>query len=218
MTSDSDKKRAAGSKKTSKKKAANKKAAAKKGKRSTKKTSSRRRGASADSLELGTDKLYFKIGEVSDIVGVAAHVLRYWETEFPIIKPQKSRSQQRVYRRKDVENLLRIKHLLYERKFTIAGAKQELRGGAGKVQPATVSGVYKARQSLARVREHLDLLAAAVRSDPGPGHLAADPSAFVREAGGAAGVRAQREGQESPAQSQPSQPLLDRPPRSPYGE
>jgi DNA-binding transcriptional MerR regulator len=139
-------------------------------------------------IDLGTDKLYFKIGEVAEIVDVAAHVLRYWESEFPIIKPQKSRSQQRVYRRKDVENLLRIKHLLYDRKFTIAGARQELRKGAAKIDAAPVSGIYRARQSLARVREQLDLLAAAIRADPEPAHLASDPAAFMRSVGGARGV------------------------------
>ncbi len=141
-----------------------------------------------DGLELGTDKLYFKIGEVAEIVDVAAHVLRYWESEFAIIKPQKSRSQQRVYRRKDVENLLRIKHLLYDRKFTIAGARQELREGASKVEPAPVSGLYRARQSLARVREQLDLLAATVRAEPEPAHLAADPAEFMRSVGGARAI------------------------------
>ncbi|MCA9686459.1 MAG: MerR family transcriptional regulator, partial [Myxococcales bacterium] len=111
-------------------------------------TSKRGKRADKDALELGTDKLYFKIGEVAEIVGVAAHVLRYWESEFSLIKPQKSRSQQRVYRRKDVENLLRIKHLLYERKFTVAGARQELRQGSAKVDPAPPSNLYRARQSL----------------------------------------------------------------------
>ncbi|MFY0541547.1 MerR family transcriptional regulator [Nannocystis pusilla] len=71
--------------------------------------------------DLGSDKLYFKIGEVAQIVGVPAYVLRYWETEFKVIRPQKSRTQQRVYRRRDVETLLKIKHLLYAKKFTIAG-------------------------------------------------------------------------------------------------
>ena len=139
-------------------------------------------------FDLGTDKLYFKIGEVAEIVDVAAHVLRYWESEFSLIKPQKSRSQQRVYRRKDVENLLRIKHLLYDRKFTIAGARQELRKGANKVEPAPVSGLYRARQSLSRVREQVDLLAALIRSEPEPAHLAADPAAFMRAIGGARGL------------------------------
>jgi len=74
------------------------------------------------------DKLFFKIGEVCEIVGVQAHVLRYWETEFPTLQPQKNRSGQRTYRRKDVEMALRIKELLYEEGFTIAGAKRKLAG------------------------------------------------------------------------------------------
>ena len=73
------------------------------------------------------DKLYFKIGEVGDIVGVKQHVLRYWESEFPSIRPQKSKTNQRLYRRRDVEAVLAIKHLLYDRKFTIEGAKQHLK-------------------------------------------------------------------------------------------
>lgn len=72
------------------------------------------------------EKLYFKIGEVCDLVGVQAHVLRYWETEFPQLSPQKNRSGQRSYRRKDVEISLRIKELLYEDMFTIAGARKRL--------------------------------------------------------------------------------------------
>jgi len=73
------------------------------------------------------DKLYFKIGEVGEIVGVRQHVLRYWESEFPSIRPQKSKTNQRLYRRKDVEAVIAIKHLLYDRKFTIEGAKQYLK-------------------------------------------------------------------------------------------
>ncbi len=72
------------------------------------------------------EKIFFKIGEVCDIVGVQAHVLRYWETEFPQLSPQKNRSGQRSYRRRDVEIALRIKELLYEDMFTIAGAKKKL--------------------------------------------------------------------------------------------
>jgi len=72
------------------------------------------------------EKIYFKIGEVCDLVGVQAHVLRYWETEFPMLSPQKNRSGQRSYRRRDVEIALRIKQLLYEEMFTIAGAKKKL--------------------------------------------------------------------------------------------
>lgn len=72
------------------------------------------------------EKIYFKIGEVCDLVGVQAHVLRYWETEFPTLSPQKNRSGQRSYRRRDVEISLRIKELLYDEMFTIAGAKKKL--------------------------------------------------------------------------------------------
>lgn len=72
------------------------------------------------------EKIYFKIGEVCDLVGVQPHVLRYWETEFPMLSPQKNRSGQRSYRRRDVEMALRIKELLYDEMFTIAGAKKKL--------------------------------------------------------------------------------------------
>jgi DNA-binding transcriptional MerR regulator len=75
------------------------------------------------------DKIYFKIGEVAEIVGVEQYVLRYWESEFPILRPTKSRSQQRLYRKRDVEILLRIKKLLYEDLYTIAGAKKILARG-----------------------------------------------------------------------------------------
>ncbi len=74
------------------------------------------------------EKIFFKIGEVCELVGVQAHVLRYWETEFPMLSPKKNRSGQRTYRRKDVEIALRIKDLLYEDLFTIAGAKKRLQG------------------------------------------------------------------------------------------
>jgi DNA-binding transcriptional MerR regulator len=72
------------------------------------------------------DKLYFRIGEVSALLGVEPYVLRYWETEFPTLTPKKSGTGHRLYRRKDVELLLRIKHLLYEKRYTIEGARQSL--------------------------------------------------------------------------------------------
>ena len=72
------------------------------------------------------DKLFFRIGEVSQLLGVEAYVLRYWESEFKGLSPKKSDSGQRMFRRKDVELLLRIKELLYERKFTIEGARKAL--------------------------------------------------------------------------------------------
>jgi len=72
-------------------------------------------------------KLYYRIGEVSRITGVKPYVLRYWESEFRWMAPQKSRSQQRLYRRRDIEMILLIKRLLYEERFTIAGARRRLR-------------------------------------------------------------------------------------------
>lgn len=74
------------------------------------------------------DKLYFRIGETAEIVGVEPHVLRYWETEFRSIRPEKSRKGQRIYSRRDVETLLKVKELLYAHGYTIAGAKRKLRG------------------------------------------------------------------------------------------
>ena len=77
-------------------------------------------------------KLYYRIGEVSDIVGVEPHVLRYWETEFRSIRPQKSRKGQRIYSRRDVEKLITVKDLLYSHGFTIAGARKKLREGGAE--------------------------------------------------------------------------------------
>ena len=74
------------------------------------------------------DKLYFRIGEVTDITNLAAYVLRFWESEFPDIAPKRTESGQRLYRKTDIETILLIKHLLYDKKFTIQGAKQHLRG------------------------------------------------------------------------------------------
>ena len=79
-----------------------------------------------DDLQI-PDKLYYKIGEVAKYTGIKTHVLRYWETEFKAIKPNKSRSNQRLYRKQDVELILRLKDLLYNQGFTIAGARKKLR-------------------------------------------------------------------------------------------
>ena len=73
------------------------------------------------------DKLYFKIGEVCKISGVEPYILRYWESEFKLVKPYRTKSNQRLYRKKDVESILKIKKMLYEDKFTIAGAKLKLK-------------------------------------------------------------------------------------------
>ena len=77
------------------------------------------------------DKMYFRIGEVSELTQTKAYVLRYWETEFPTLRPTKTRSGHRLYRRKDVETVLEIKHLLYQQGFTIEGARKQLAGNSG---------------------------------------------------------------------------------------
>jgi DNA-binding transcriptional MerR regulator len=91
------------------------------------------------------EKLFFKIGEVCELAGVQAHVLRYWESEFTMLAPQKNRAGQRVYRKRDVEIALRIKELLYEDQYTIAGAKKRLAndlraGGKLKIVSSDESG------------------------------------------------------------------------------
>ena len=75
------------------------------------------------------DKLYFKIGEVAKIADVPTHVLRYWESEFPVIRPKRANSKQRLYRKKDVETILQVKLLLHGQKYTIAGARNFLDRG-----------------------------------------------------------------------------------------
>jgi len=177
-------------------------------KAASKKARSRKVAPVEGSVDLGSEKLYFKIGEVAQIVAVPAYVLRYWETEFKVIKPQKSRAQQRVYRRRDVETLLKIKHLLYSKKFTIAGARQQLRLGGDEVEMAPPATSYLAAQSLATVRAELDELVAWVAAaDEQQGSLAADPAAYLRAKGGGRALADQA------AATGAAQPLLDRPGR-----
>ena len=109
------------------------------------------------------DKLYFRIGEVATLCRLPAYVLRFWESEFPQLKPVKSSTGQRMYRRRDVESVLRIKQLLYDQGFTIVGARQQLRSEArsDKGQAAipfptqSPAEMNRIRQGL---REILDLL------------------------------------------------------------
>lgn len=89
-----------------------------------------------DQLPQIPDKLFFRIGEVSQLVGVEPYVLRYWESEFPGLSPKKSNTGQRMFRRKDVELLLNIKQLLYDRKFTIEGARKALKTGKAEAGAA----------------------------------------------------------------------------------
>lgn len=99
------------------------------------------------------DKLFFKIGEVCELIEVQPHVLRYWESEFPSLAPQKNRAGQRTYRRKDVEMVVRIKQLLYDEGFTIAGAKKKISlesRGTAKLKVVTPDMVAEPRVIEAR--------------------------------------------------------------------
>lgn len=107
------------------------------------------------------DKLFYKIGEVADLLEVKTHVLRYWESEFPQLAPVKSRSNQRLYRRSDVETALTIKDLLYRQGFTISGARDRLKqlSRSGQAQPAIAESadlLTDIRTELLRIRERLD--------------------------------------------------------------
>jgi DNA-binding transcriptional MerR regulator len=117
----------------------------------------------AGSSEL-PDKLYFKIGEAAKIVGVKPYVLRYWETEFSVIRPGKTRSQHRLYRRRDVEALLEIKRLLHNERYTIEGAKRRLKATARpaaqepRPQLSLPLGERTYRNALVRLRRDLEAL------------------------------------------------------------
>jgi DNA-binding transcriptional MerR regulator len=101
------------------------------------------------------DKLYFKIGEVSKIAEVAPHVLRYWESEFPVIRPKRANSKQRLYRRTDVETVLKIKTLLHGRGFTISGARRFLAGGEDMPRESAVPEKLDVSACLGRIKDEL---------------------------------------------------------------
>ena len=103
-------------------------------------------------------KLYYRIGEVAELVGVEPHVLRYWEREFRSIRPTKSAKGQRVYSRRDVESLLRVRELLYNEGFTIAGAKKKLQrtGAEPQDEDAALVDGSKTREQLVAMRGDIE--------------------------------------------------------------
>ena len=100
------------------------------------------------------DKLYFRVGEVSRLAGVEPYVLRFWESEFPQIRPKRTPSGQRMYRKKDVETIMTIRHLLYDLKFTIPGARQHLKKKASFAE--SEMSVEDIRAELLSIRKLLD--------------------------------------------------------------
>jgi len=108
-----------------------------------------------------SDKLYFRIGEVARIVGVKPYVLRYWESEFSGVRPGKSRSNQRLYRRKDVEKLLEIKDLLHARRYTMEGARQYLKvqeqpNDEELLSPRQLKRLRQVRETLVDLKKKLE--------------------------------------------------------------
>ena len=101
-------------------------------------------------------KRYFRIGEASRIIGVEPYVLRYWESEFPQLRPQRADSKQRTYQKKDLETLLKIKELLYEEKMTIEGAKRRLRQKADGDVTTYKLPLQRIRTELIEMLEILD--------------------------------------------------------------
>ncbi|HNY39017.1 MAG TPA: MerR family transcriptional regulator [Bryobacteraceae bacterium] len=120
--------------------------------------------ARVDPVEI-PNKLYFRIGDVSKLASVKPYVLRFWESEFPMLNPKKSGANQRLYRRKDVETILEIKHLLYEKRFTIEGARSYLQQQRSRSGPKTApkpapkqTGLFPEmvkNSNLARIRQEL---------------------------------------------------------------
>jgi len=102
------------------------------------------------------DKLYFRIGEVSKIVKLPTYVLRFWETEFSRMRPKRTSSGQRLYTRKDIELILKIKNLLYEKKFTIKGARRHLTAKTGKKDVEIKQHLKDMRSELKSIRDLLD--------------------------------------------------------------
>ena len=124
--------------------------------------------ASSEPLRLFPEKLFYKIGEVSALVGVESYVLRYWENEFPSLRPRKSRSGQRIYTKKDIDLILLIRRLLHEERYTIDGVRRKLGGMALEEAPGVLPQTGKsasenpetgapqdAQQALRTIRERL---------------------------------------------------------------
>jgi DNA-binding transcriptional MerR regulator len=123
---------------------------------STRKSNASKSKSSSPDEILIPDKLYFRIGEVATLCRLPAYVLRFWETEFAQLKPIKGSTGQRMYRRRDVESVLRIKQLLYEKGYTISGARQELRAEtkADKTQ-STIPFPSQSKAELLHIRQGL---------------------------------------------------------------
>jgi DNA-binding transcriptional MerR regulator len=116
-------------------------------------------------IQPAAEKLYYRIGEVEEITGVAAYILRYWESEFKLLRPKKNAAGQRVYRHRDVELVRRIKTLLYEERLTLEGAKKRLAAEARKGPEQLELGLRETQyaEALRRIRDRLTALRTRLR-------------------------------------------------------
>ena len=105
--------------------------------------------------KVSLDKLFYKIGEISDIAEIEPHVLRYWESEFSFLKPRKNKTGQRVYTRKDLDIVLQIKDLLYKEKYTIAGVKKKFGGNSSPKSNVSIQTIHGVRKRLKEILETL---------------------------------------------------------------
>lgn len=112
------------------------------------------------------DKLFYKIGEVSEIAGVKPYILRYWESEFPFLKPNKNKSGQRVYTRRNLDLILQVRDFLYQEKYTIAGVKKRFRKQSMKEDFTSAGGIEKIKK---RLKEILDILSRNLSQSSGRG-------------------------------------------------
>ncbi len=111
---------------------------------------------SSPQKKLNTEKLFYKIGEVSGIAEVEAHVLRYWESEFSFLKPRKNKTGQRVYTRKDVEQVLKIRDLLYKEKYTIAGVRNKFASKPQSRRTVSIQTIHGVKKKLKEILHSLN--------------------------------------------------------------
>jgi len=106
--------------------------------------------------KVSTDRLFYKIGEVSNIAEIEPHVLRYWESEFPFLRPRKNKTGQRIYTRKDVELVLQIRDLLYKEKYTIAGVRKKFGDHSLKKNAVSIQTIQEVRKKLREILNTLN--------------------------------------------------------------
>ncbi len=111
---------------------------------------------SSSRKNISTDKLFYKIGEISQVADIEPHVLRYWESEFSFLKPRKNKHGQRIYTRKDMELVLQIKNLLYKEKYTIAGVRKKFEKSAVRKTSVSIETIHGVKKRLKEILNTLN--------------------------------------------------------------